>query len=353
MATSLHSSTKMSLAGLGSLDSGFAAVPYSQTNKSKPPILMIPPKNPLRNSRIFPDTKTSNQSTVQQKPSATPSNLSAAVLPLTLPHHLPLIGQPDASSGTGDIEQLQDALRLSGYWDELEEFIEPSALTKRSSSSSTLNGDMKKDEEDDEQPVLPVKPRTPTHLRKRRTPSFRGDGGPRPAETTASDGTRKKRNFWSQIRKGRKSVSTVGTEAESVPPLSPVLFEEGPEKSVEDSDSSACEMHTPTSTQCPLEMSVTLGPLISIDENSDLNKSEPDAEPAPANVEVPPSRHSEAASLQPSQTHSSLSERTRKFPLLMRDKTPKHVPLDLPHALTVSIPDGKLFEDDFLDMLAF
>ncbi|KAK2616743.1 hypothetical protein QQS21_000355 [Conoideocrella luteorostrata] len=310
---SLRQSTRSPLASIGYGEMSFTAVPYSETSESKPPILMIPPRNPLRNSK--PSSSNPSPTSHVTPPSAadTPSNDSVA---------------PDE-------ERWDDMFRFSGYWDELEEFREPSSY-----KGLISNLPARQDSLEDARPSLSPEP---LKLKQTRTKT-KEQGMNQASESAISVSARKKRNFWSQIRKGRKSVSTLSTEAESVPPLSPVEPEKNRKRSIADTESSGCSMHTPTSADCPHDMD---GPLSPVGENRDLSsivgaKATPD-ESGMKNLADAGLRGGQPA-FPGKDVNASLASRMDVYDSLCGK--------ELPHTLSVVIPDGKLFEDDMLAILS-
>lgn len=353
------------------LDLSFTAVPYSQTYESKPPILMVPPRNPLRIAKPSPSPDAA-AAPADATPSPSPVSGDAVDAPYSITglHSVfsPLgIRQPSTPSSTlppaaPEAERWDDVLRLSGYWDELDDFAEPPShrvldlkLTDHVGSVSVSGpGDAAGGAE---QPALPPQKSPEPSPQAQAQDQGRQSKSQATAESSVpGEHPRRKRHFWSQIRRGRKSVSTISSETESVPPLSPLspLSPTTPlpddyyknrssrqRPSIAESSSSGCSMHTPTSAECPNDASDRL---LSLHEVL-ATAGGPDAEDKNASGDSRDRTGCRAG--------AETGPATGSVPGLV---SPRHKPLpagELPHTLTVAIPEGRLFEDDFLDSLSF
>ncbi|GAB0138281.1 hypothetical protein EsDP_00006518 [Epichloe bromicola] len=345
------------------LDLSFTAVPYSQTYESKPPILMVPPRNPLRNAKPSPDAAAAAPAGATASPSPVSGDAGDAPCSTAGLHSVfsPLsLRQPSTSStspGPPEAERWVDVLQLSGYWDELDEFTEPPShgdldlkLTDHLSGSGPgAAGGAEEADKKDNKPALPPPPKSPEPPQAQPPKS-------QATESVTGEHPRRKRHFWSQIRRSRKSVSTISSEPESVPPLSPAHLDKKSRQrsSIAESESSGYSMHTPTSAECPNDVSDRL---LSLHQVLATGPPGPDKDKKSSEGREKPER---PATRDQTQTSSNKAEQetaslTKSHPALP-GLVPQHKPLpagELPHTLTVVIPEGRLFEDDFLDSLSF
>lgn len=358
------------------LDLSFTAVPYSKTYESKPPILMVPPRNPLRNAKPSPDAAAA---------AATPAGATASPSPVSgdagdagdAPYSIaglhsvfsPLgIRQPSTSSTSTRppaTEGWDDVLQLSGYWDELDGFTESPShgdldlkLTDHVSGpgpgpgpSPGAPGGAEEEEADKPNAIPPPKSSEPPQAQPPKSQATE-------SATTGVEHPRRKRHFWSQIRRGRKSVSTISSESESVPPLSPAHHPDKKSRqrsSIAESSSSGCSMHTPTSAECPNDLSDRL---LSLHQVLATGPGPGPAEKTSDKRERPATRD-QAGSKAEAEAEAEIGSLTRRHPApasALPGLVSQHKPLpagELPHTLTVVIPEGRLFEDDFLDSLSF